>query len=301
MTPRYPPPPPVIAPGGDWAAPDGFRDDWRTVDGLRLHALVTESSAGAGDVVLLPGLVTASRSLVPLARELAGAGRRVWALDPAGFGYSDKPPHALGVDRLADVTAGWLRESGLVPAVVVANSFGTQVAAALAAQHDDVVERLVLVSPTPHPVIRAALGWLRRLPVPPARRGLGRRRIRALAALHRRLGEPPLRLLNLIEYACASVPRAVGTVRAAAADDIARSLSAVRAPTLILRSDGDHLSTRRWAGGLARGAPNARFAAIPGTGHAGFHETPERVARMVVAFLDTPASPARPDAADDSG
>lgn len=38
-------------------------------------------------VVLLPGLVTASRSMIPLARALAGHGLRVWILDPPGFGY----------------------------------------------------------------------------------------------------------------------------------------------------------------------------------------------------------------------
>jgi hypothetical protein len=45
-------------------APDGFGSRWRTVRGLRLHAL--ESAGGLGTAaVLLPGLVTAGRSMVP--------------------------------------------------------------------------------------------------------------------------------------------------------------------------------------------------------------------------------------------
>ena len=66
-------------------APKGFGSRWRTVHGLRLHAL--ESAGGAGaPVVLLPGLVTAGRSMIPLARALTGHGLRVWILDPPGFG-----------------------------------------------------------------------------------------------------------------------------------------------------------------------------------------------------------------------
>lgn len=56
--------------------PEGFGSRWQTVGGLRLHAL--ESAGGQGTpVILLPGLVTASRSMVPLARALAAHGIRV--------------------------------------------------------------------------------------------------------------------------------------------------------------------------------------------------------------------------------
>jgi hypothetical protein len=45
-------------------APDGFGSRWTTTRGLRLHAL--ESAGGRGaPAVLLPGLVTASRSMIP--------------------------------------------------------------------------------------------------------------------------------------------------------------------------------------------------------------------------------------------
>ena len=53
--------------------PDGFDSRWKTIHGLRLHEL--ESAGGRGaPAVLLPGLVTASRSMIPLARGLVGRG-----------------------------------------------------------------------------------------------------------------------------------------------------------------------------------------------------------------------------------
>ncbi|MBV9447840.1 MAG: alpha/beta fold hydrolase [Streptosporangiaceae bacterium] len=137
----------------------GFGSRWRTVCGLRVHAL--ESAGGAGPaVVLLPGLVTASRSMVPLARALTARGMRVWIVDPPGFGYSDKPRRSLPVGEQAAVIAEWLTAIGGRPAMVLGNSFGSQVAAAVAAGHPGAVARLVLLSPTVAPEARQRLSWL---------------------------------------------------------------------------------------------------------------------------------------------
>lgn len=95
-------------------APDGFGSRWQAVRGLRLHAL--ESAGGRGvPVVLLPGLVTASRSMIPLARALAGRGMRVRIVDPPGFGYSDKPRRALSTGEQAMLVAEWLIATGGLP------------------------------------------------------------------------------------------------------------------------------------------------------------------------------------------
>lgn len=58
------------------SAPSGFGSRWRRIGSLRLHALRAAAPESAPPVVLLPGLVTASRSLVPLARVLARRGLR---------------------------------------------------------------------------------------------------------------------------------------------------------------------------------------------------------------------------------
>src|SRR5256885_2823565 len=75
-------------------SPEGFSSRWEIVDGLRVHALEPPGGPGAA-VVLVPGLVTASRSMLPLARALARHGVRSWIVDLPGFGYSDKPRRAL--------------------------------------------------------------------------------------------------------------------------------------------------------------------------------------------------------------
>jgi pimeloyl-ACP methyl ester carboxylesterase len=275
-------------------APDGFSSRWRTVRGLRLHAL--EAGPGPGvPVVLLPGLVTASRSMVPLARALAGRGLRAWILDPPGFGYSDTPPRALPIGGQAALAAEWLAALGCRPALVLGNSFGSQVAAALAAGHPGAVSRLVLLSPTVAPPARRRMAWLGAVPVPTGqrRRAPGRRRARLLGRLHRALGDtPPLRLLNVAEYGCAGPLRVAAALRAAVAEPIEQWLPGAAVPALVIRGDEDHLSSPDWAARLATLLPDGRLARLPGLGHDAFYRSPDTVAATAAPFLGA-AGPGR--------
>lgn len=273
-------------------APAGFGSRWETVRGLRLHALASAGEPGA-PAVLLPGLVTASRSMVPLARALASRGVRAWILDPPGFGYSDKPQRALSVREQAELVGEWLTVIGCRQASLLGNSFGTQVAAAVAVRNPGAVGRLVLLSPTVSPEIRQRLSWLRALPGPAGTclRPSVRWRARVLTGLHSALGDdPPLRLLNVAEYGCAGLVRAVGTLRCAVLEPIEQTLPHVGAPTLVIRADRDRLSSPEWAGQLARLAPGGRLARLPGLGHDAFYQAPDVVAALAAPFLTDAAA-----------
>ncbi len=269
------------------SAPDGFGSRWRTVRGLRLHAL--ESTGGLGTpAVLLPGLVTAGRSMVPLARALVRRGLRVWIVDPPGFGYSDNPRRVLSVSEQAALVADWLADTGCRPARMLGNSFGSQVAAAVAADHPGAAERVVLLSPTLAPAVRRRLSWLRVLPVPAGtrERSPGRWRVQMLARLHGALGEePPLRVLNVAEYACAGLPRAVGALRGAVLDPIELAMPRIGVPALVIRADQDHLSSLDWAGHLAALAPDGRLARLPDLSHDAFYQAADAVAAVAGPFL----------------
>jgi 2-hydroxy-6-oxonona-2,4-dienedioate hydrolase len=227
-----------------------------------------------------------------LARELTRYGLRPWLPDPAGFGYSDKPPRALAIREQADIVAEWLHDEGLTPARLLGNSVGSQLAVAVAAGHGDIASRLVLLAPTLRPALRRAFGWLRALPQPQGSRDrpTGRTRIRLLADAHDRMGDDPsLRLLNVASYAFASVPRAVSTARFAVSEEMERGLPRVAAPTLLVRADRDPMSSLPWARQLVGLLPDGRLARLPGHGHTAFYFAPDAVAGVVGPFL-------RPDA-----
>jgi len=124
--------------------------------GVRLHYVVT----GEGDpVLLIPGYPQswyAWRYVMPL---LAAQGRKVFAIDPRGFGDSDMPADGYDMDTAADdlhTVIGSLSLAGETGIDIVSHDVGTWIAHAYAAKYSEDVRRLVLtdahipgVSPLP--------------------------------------------------------------------------------------------------------------------------------------------------------
>jgi pimeloyl-ACP methyl ester carboxylesterase len=68
---------------------------------------------------------------------------RVVRIDLLGFGGSEKPKSGYGMDEQAATVAAALNQLGVQGAVVVGHSMGFSVATALAAEHSELVDRLV--------------------------------------------------------------------------------------------------------------------------------------------------------------
>lgn len=123
---------------------------------VRLHYVV----AGEGDpVVLLPGWPQswyAWRFVIP---QLISAGRRVYAIDPRGFGDSDIPPTGYDLETGAHDLHHFLEQLGLIDVGgvdIVSHDIGSWIAHTHAVIFPDDVRRLVLsdayipgVSPPP--------------------------------------------------------------------------------------------------------------------------------------------------------
>jgi pimeloyl-ACP methyl ester carboxylesterase len=237
------------------------------VNGLRMHARVSEGrSAGGPPVVLVHGLVVSGRYMVPLLEELARS-HTVYAPDLPGFGRSEGPARALDVAGLADALATWMRAAGLSGAALVGNSMGCQVIAELVLRHPDLVEKVVLQGPTMDPGASSAPRQMWRL----------------LADTTR---EPPsLVAIEGLDLIRAGVVRSWRTFRHALDDPIEERLSRVRVPALVVHGSRDGISPRHWAEEVARLLPNGRLVVLPGTPHAANYSAPAEFARAVRAFL----------------
>jgi haloalkane dehalogenase len=127
------------------ALPDyPFAPHWLDCDGLRMHYV----DQGAGEpVLLLHGEPTWSflwRRIVP---PIAASGRRAIAPDLLGFGRSDKPG-AVGwytYERHVDAVTRLVLELDLQRLTVVVHDWGGPIGLRVAVEHEERVDRLVIL------------------------------------------------------------------------------------------------------------------------------------------------------------
>ncbi len=110
------------------------------VDGARIRYL----DVGQGPaVVLIHGYASSLETWAGLIPRLAKT-HRVLALDLKGFGWSDRPEGDYSPKSEARLVAALMKQRGIERAAVVAHSWGSSVALALALDAPERVERLVL-------------------------------------------------------------------------------------------------------------------------------------------------------------
>jgi pimeloyl-ACP methyl ester carboxylesterase len=245
-----------------------FESRWTMVDGIRLHDRASRTVVpDACPLVLVHGLAVSHRYLMPLAARLAPR-YPVRAVDLPGFGLSDEPGWVLNLRELTDWLATWLRTTGVAPASVLGNSFGCQVAVDLAVRHPELVRCLVLVGPTMDPYARTAprqiARWLRDL-----------------------RHEDPYQLPMIVrDLADAGPRRAARTFETALGDAIEDKLPAVQVPALVTRGSLEPVVPQRWAERAARLLPHGQLAVIPGSPHNANYTAADRLAAVVIPFLD---------------
>jgi pimeloyl-ACP methyl ester carboxylesterase len=216
-------------------------------------------------------------SLRPLARE-----RDVWWVDRrAGL-----PPDVTIADLAADYAAGITRRHA-GPVDVLGTSTGGSIALQLAADHPQLVRRLVLASAA------ARLGRDGRASQRRVAQALQAGRPRAAgAAMSSLLGTPltdPLWaalgwLLGplLFRHGRGDL---VATIAAEDTFDLTGRLPAVSVPVLVLAGDSDGCYGPELFAETAAGLPDARLVVYPRTGHAGV-EGHRRFGPDILGFLD---------------
>lgn len=233
---------------------------------LHYRASISPSNKHLPPIILVHGLGVSSRYMMPTAQKLAPY-RTVYAPDLPGFGRSKRPKRALNLTELSDVLARWLELLTIDRAVLVANSIGCQIIVDLALRRPEMVERLVLVSPTvdkeARTVFRSFLRLL--LDVPRERVSLG--------------------FIALLDYLRAGFGRTALTFGYAIQDELEERLPGVRQPALVVRGQHDPVVPNRWAEEVNRRLPASRLVVIEGASHAVNHHSPEQLAQVVLDFL----------------
>jgi 2-hydroxy-6-oxonona-2,4-dienedioate hydrolase len=239
---------------------------WTEVNGRRIHARATVLGRRAPAVVFVHGLGVSSLYFL---RTMRAMRTDVHALAPdlPGFGRSDAPADALGVEALARELLGWLDAVGLGRCSFVANSMGCQIAVELAIAAPERVEALILVGPTVDPRWRT---FPRQLP---------RWCLEAL--------REPASLFPILafDYLRCGPGRFVRTGRHALAHPMEERLPLVQAPALVVRGERDAFVSPEWARRVAALLPRGRLSVLPGVAHAAHYAAPDRTAALIASFL----------------
>ncbi len=213
----------------------------------------------------------------------------VIAWDAPGCGESDDLPSAdYGLDDLIDTLAGFIRALRLERPHVLGLSLGSILAIALQIGHPGAVRSLVLAS--------AYAGWAGSLPPAEVRR---RTRL-TLRDLERPADEvarefvvtllpadaPQWQVdeqLEMITQARPTTTRAMLTRIAPV--DLRPVLARIDVPTLLLYGDADVRAPTPVADALHAQIPGSLLVQLPGVGHCGHVQAPERWNRAVLDFL----------------
>jgi pimeloyl-ACP methyl ester carboxylesterase len=262
-----------------------------TASGIRLRV----AEAGTGDaIVLLHGLFFDHRSWDGVIAAL-GSDFRVVAPDFPGFGASEKPPATrfpYGIDSFAEAVADLYGGLGLARAAVVGHGLGGAVALTLAANHPELVSRLVLVDTLCH---TAEPDWRQRLMLTPLagafvlRQLWGKRAFRAYfrdLSLSPECGVPIERIDAYYDSFNSPAARgsALATLRATLdTRGVIARIARVQCQTLVVWGRNDQLFPPALGQRLARQIRGG-FELLD-TGHAPQEELPDDLARLLSAFL----------------
>ena len=230
-------------------------------------ALVAEERGHGERVFLLVhGIGMGRKVFAGLARLLSAHGR-VIAVDLPGYGQAPEPPRTPTMERLGDLIAAFVRARELESVVLVGHSMGAQVVIEAAARHPGIAEGVVLIGPTVNDGERSARVQLRRL------------------AQDLLIESPKVVAVGAREYVRAG-PNLRSKMRAMIAHEPERSLSRVRARTLVIRGGDDLVVPRHWCERIVSLLPDGRLAVVPDHGHQTMIRDAKPTARLIVEFLE---------------
>ncbi len=264
------------------------------VDGVRVHYQEVGHSSGP-PIILIHGFASSTLVWSKVFLEFAAKDFRVIAPDLLGYGYSAKPrdfdytieAQARMVDRLLD-------KLGLNSAIIVGSSYGGAVAATIALDYPERVERLILVGavtnndPTKYLLMRLfgspLIGDILS-PLLLGSRRLLKRRMKQVYDRHSWVLDDHRIEARHQPLRTAATHRAIiRTVRRWDADRIQREAYLITQPTLLLWGDNDPEVPLRYGEQLHDAIKDARLIVFRNCGHLPQEEFPQAFTEVVSDF-----------------
>jgi pimeloyl-ACP methyl ester carboxylesterase len=265
------------------------------VDGARVH-YQEFGDAAKPPMILIHGYTASVYVWKTVAPMLADAGFRVIAVDLLGFGYSEKPSwFDYSIQSQARMVSRFMDRIGIGRATVVGSSYGGAVAATIALDHPERIEKLVLIDPVinddikSHPVLRLlslrGVGEALTPFISDSKWFLRYRMHNTLAKEnHHMITEDRIESIRRPLFAADGHHSLLATSRNWSADHIERDANLINQPTLIIWGDSDTVIPIKNGYKLHKEILNSRFVILKDCGHVPQEEKSEIFTELVSEF-----------------
>lgn len=277
------------------AVPHSENSHFVHVDGATIH-YQEFGDAARPKLILIHGYTASVYVWHAAAPLLAEDGFHVIAIDLLGFGYSEKPAwFDYSITSQARLIARFMNRLGIGRATLVGSSYGGAVAATLALDYPERVEKLVLVDAVcnddlkNHPILKlAAVPGLGEVITPflvDSKRFLRRRMQGTLAkANHHLIDENRVNSVLRPLKAADAHRSLLATSRNWHARRIERDANLINQPTLIVWGEEDTVTPISDGHKLHESILNSRLVVLKDCGHVPPEERPELFAELLTKF-----------------
>lgn len=264
------------------------------VDGVRLH-YQEAGDPNAPPMILIHGFAASNLVWSKVFLEFAEAGYRVIASDLPGYGFSAKPRHLdYTIANQAEMVVRFLKQLEIDGAVFVGSSYGAAIAATIALDHPELVQKLVMVGavnnnrPTRYllmrlfgsPIIGDILS-----PLLVGSRRLLRRRMKRVYDRHSWvLDERRVDARHLPLRTRGAHRAIIRTVRRWDAERVSREAHLLTQLTLLIWGDTDREVPLQDGERLHAAIPGSRLVVVRECGHLPHEEYPQAFVDVVLDF-----------------
>jgi pimeloyl-ACP methyl ester carboxylesterase len=266
-----------------------------SVDAAKIH-YQEAGDPDAPPLILIHGFASSTLVWSKVFLKLADVGFRVIAPDMIGFGYTSKPRNArYTIEGQARMITGLMDRLGIPQATIVGSSYGGAVAATIALDYPERIDKLILVGavsnnePLRYKLMRLFGAPLVGAVVSPlliGSRRLLRMRMKRVYDRHEWvLDERRVDARHLPLRAAETQRAIIRTVRGWDANRITRDAHLIRARTLLIWGDNDVEIPLAEGKRLHKEIPRSRLIVFQYCGHLPHEEYPEEFVEVVTDFI----------------
>ena len=262
-----------------------MKEHFISIDGNNIRYL--ESGKSENTIVLVHGLGASAERWEFVIPEFSKH-YRVIVPDLIGFGYSDKPLVDYTTEFFSNFLSNFLKKLDLKKINIIGSSLGGQITAEYVSTHSNIIDHLVLVSPsgimkssTPalDAYVMAAL-----YPDIEVAKNAFQMMAGGTRQIHQQVIEDFVKRMKLPNAKMAFMSTLLGLKNA---ELITNSLKKISAPTLIIWGEHDPVIPIKYADEFVSSIQDCRFYMMDNSGHTPYVDDPKKFTQLVLDFLET--------------